>query len=144
MRFSQVRGHSVVSTSDARTVGRVGELVVDPGSRRVVALALSKTDGNVDTLTYDALTAIGADAVTVPSAAALSVAEGRLAELRDKRHGVLGKRVLSQRGDELGSVQDVEFDPADGRVGALLLADGSSLDGERLHGVGSYAVVVRA
>ena len=56
---------------------------------------------------------------------------------------MLGKRVLATSGDELGKVKDVEFDPATGDVLALLLDEGAS-PGERLIGVGSYAVVVQA
>ncbi|HVX44890.1 MAG TPA: PRC-barrel domain-containing protein, partial [Mycobacteriales bacterium] len=69
-------------------------------------------------------------------------ADGELAVLADKNHRVLGKRVLTDRGDEVGSVSDIEFDPETGAVRALLLGK-EEISGERLHAIGSYAVIVQ-
>lgn len=143
MRFSEAGGRHVVSTSTATTVGRVHGFVVDPLARRVVALELKKTEGPGDTLAWEALTAFGRDAVTVPGAAAITTAEGRVAELTGKSHGLLRKRVLTEAGDEVGTVEDVEFEAASGRVTALLTKT-EEIDGDRLIGIGSYAVVVRS
>lgn len=142
MRFSEARGHKVVSTSSATTVGRVDELLVEPAQRAVVALHLKKTEGDVDTLLWPAMTAFGRDAVTVSGAEALVKADGRIAELAGKPAHLLGKRVLTEDGDEQGKVQDVEFDPETGTL-TTLLTDRAEIPGERLSGVGSYAVVVR-
>jgi hypothetical protein len=60
-----------------------------------------------------------------------------------KDHHLLGKRVLSTGGDDLGKVDDVEFDPGTGTITALLLP-GGEVAGIRLVGVGSYAVVLQA
>ncbi len=143
MRFSEAGGRNVVSTSTATTVGRVHGFVVDPLARRVVALELKKTDGPGDTLSWEAMTAFGRDAVTVPGAEAITTAAGRVGELTGKVHAMLGKRVLTERGDEVGKLEDVEFDATSGQVTALLTKT-EEIDGARLLGVGSYAVVVRA
>ncbi|MFC7754785.1 PRC-barrel domain-containing protein [Tsukamurella soli] len=65
-----------------------------------------------------------------------------LVGLCGKDHRALGKRLLDTNGDELGRVDDVEFDPRSGDVTALVLADGR-VPGTRLVGIGSYAVVVQ-
>lgn len=143
IRFSDIAGNPVMNTASALTVGRVRSVVVDPAERRVVALGVRKSKGPGDTLLWDAISAIGPDAVTVDS-------EQRLAEppaaLRDRLSldvDIVGHRVLSDQGRELGQVRDVEFDPSDGAVVTLMLKD-AYVDGERLLGIGSYAVVVRA
>jgi sporulation protein YlmC with PRC-barrel domain len=142
MRFTEAHGHKVVSTSTAETVGRVEALLVDPASRRVVALELKKAkDG--DTLLWSNITAFGADAVTVAGAELLTPATPSVAALSGKTHALLGKRVLSSSGDELGSVADVEFDAGSGEVTGLLVHE-RMLAGSTLVGVGSYAVVVDA
>jgi hypothetical protein len=51
--------------------------------------------------------------------------------------------VLSTAGVQLGTILDVDFDPAVGRL-AWLLLEQAPIDAGRLLGVGSYAVVVRA
>ena len=103
---------------------------------------LKKTDSG-DTLRWQDITAFGADAVTVAGPERITDGGEDLGALLDKRNHVLGKRVLATSGDELGKVRDVDFDPATGYVLALLLEDGF-VEGKRLIGIGSYAVVVQA
>ena len=138
--FSEARGRKVVSTSTAGTVGKVHELVIDPATRTVLALELRKTDSG-SSLRYSDITAFGDDAVTVTGADKITEATEDVAALLGKDHHVLGKRVLSAAGVELGTVKDVEFSAESGRVTALHL-DGTEVSGARLLGVGSYAVVV--
>jgi uncharacterized protein YrrD len=141
-RFSEATGRQVVSTSTAATLGKVDEFLIDPSARSVVALRLKKA-GDGDTVRWADISAFGADAVTVPGADALTEIGPDLAELTGKDHRVLGKRVLSTAGDELGTIEDVEFDPETGTITTLLLTVGQ-VAGVRLIGVGSYAVVVHA
>ena len=92
---------------------------------------------------WPSIIAFGADAVTVTTAAAIVPPDANLAELAGKPHALLHKRVLSTAGVTLGSVLDVDFDPAFGRLAALLLEVGP-IDATRLLGIGSYAAIVRA
>lgn len=142
MRFSEAKGRKVVSTSTADTVGKVDEFVVDPKSHTVLALVLAKTDSG-PTLRWVDIVAFGTDAVTVTGADKITEADEDVAALTGKDHRLLGKRVLSTAGDELGKVSDVEFDGESGAVTSLVLDDGE-VAGTRLVGVGSYAVVVTA
>jgi sporulation protein YlmC with PRC-barrel domain len=142
MRFSEASGRKVVSTSSAETVGKIDGFVIDPQRRAVVAVECRKTAGG-DVLAWPDIVGFGADAVTVADAGAITEAGPELQALRGKDHRVLGKRVLSSAGDELGKVQDVEFDAGSGVVEALIV-EGAQIAGERLIGVGSYAVVVSA
>lgn len=141
MRFSEAHGHKVVSTASAETVGRIDSFVVDAPARQVLGLALKKAKGAGDTLPWASIAAFGTDAVTVADDAAVVSPEGRLKDLQDKRFSVEGKRVLTQAGVELGVVKDVDFDPTDGTVRALL-TDREEVAGSRLVDVGSYAVIV--
>jgi uncharacterized protein YrrD len=142
MRFSEAKGRKVVSSSTASTVGKVSRFVVDPATRAVVAVELRKTqDGDV--LRWSDITAFGADAVTVTDADMIGDGGERVKALSGKSHRVLGKRVLTSTGDELGKVDDVDFDPASGALTAILVDKGPEVPAGRLLGVGSYAVVVR-
>lgn len=142
MRFSEAKNRKVISTAGAETVGRIKDLIVDPRTRQIAALALRKTPGDGDILPWNDMTAFGHDAITVQSPERIVKAEGDLAILSDKDHRVLGKRVLTDRGEEIGSVSDLEFDPESGALRALLIGK-DEVSGERLHGIGSYAVIVR-
>ncbi len=142
MLFSEATGRKVVSTADASTVGVISAFVVDPATRKVVAVALSKTNGAGTMLPFEHIAAFGADAVTVAGADAIVEPDDRLTELSAKQHTILKKRALTTAGDEVGTVRDVEFDPADGALVSIRL-DENTWDGQGLVGVGSYAVMLR-
>ncbi len=141
MRFSEASGRQVVSTSTAATVGKVDDFVVDPRRRAVVALVLKKTESG-DTLLWSSLTAFGTDAVTVTGAEQITAPPPEIQALSGKDHRILGKRVLTTSGDDIGKVNDIEFDPETGTITALVLT-GGDMAGISLVGVGSYATVVR-
>ncbi len=142
MRFTECRKRPVVDTSSAVTLGKVDRLLLDPSTRAVAAVVV-KRKGDVDTLPWAGVQAFGPDAVTVTGEDALVVAEGHLSELRGKDRAVLGKRVLTDAGDEMGTVDDVEFDASSGSI-TTLLTTGGEIAGTRLLGIGSWAVVVSA
>ncbi len=142
MLFSEAMGRKVVSTDTASTVGKVSDYVVDPRLPGIVALTLSRTPQG-SALPWGNIIAFGVDAVTVPGAAAVVEPDQYLAELAGKPHTLRHKRVLTTSGVQLGTVLDVDFDPAMGRLAALMLEQGP-IDAARLLGVGSYAVMVRA
>ena len=138
--FSEAKGRKVVSTTTADTVGQVHELIVDPSTRTILALKLNKTASG-DTLRYTDITAFGDDAVTVTGADRITGTSEDVAALLGKDHHLVGKRVLSAAGTDLGKVKDIEFTPESGRV-TTLYVDNTQISGARLLGVGSYAVVV--
>lgn len=141
MRFSEARGRKVLSTSSAETIGRVEGFLVDPATRRVVGLHLKKTPGDEDTVAWDDLESFGVDAVTLDAVDRLRRADGQLAELGSKDRSLIGRRLLEESGNELGKVEDVEFDAATGEI-TLLRTKSDEIAGARLRGVGPYAVVV--
>ncbi len=141
--ISQAIKRPVMSTADARTVSVVAGFIIDPTDRRILAVRLAKTPGTADTLHWDDITAFGPDAVTVPAETAITPARGRAAELTGRDAELLGKRLLTDTGVELGKVEDVDFDPANGSINYLIGAHDRHA-GTRLLGCGSYAVIIRA
>jgi sporulation protein YlmC with PRC-barrel domain len=142
MRFSESRGLELVDTKRAVSIGTVDGFVVDPRTHRITALRLTHVDADGEFVDYDELEGFGRDAVTVAGS-------GRIRPARDQRdEGVasrdldlVGKRLLTESGNEVGEITDVEFDPSDGTV-TELFTPRASIAGDRLIGVGSYAVVV--
>jgi sporulation protein YlmC with PRC-barrel domain len=60
----------------------------------------------------------------------------------DGKLELLGKRAMSDMGNDLGTVTDVVFDPVSGAIEALV-AGANEQPGASLLGVGSYAAVLR-
>ncbi|HEX3827930.1 MAG TPA: hypothetical protein VHV82_11735 [Sporichthyaceae bacterium] len=141
MRFTEGLHHDVVSTSTAATVGRVEGFVVRPAPARIVALRLGKTPTKDTLLDWSRLSAFGPDAVTVDSMEELHpAASGVEHDLADSSRDLLGKLALSEAGDGLGTVTDVEFDPASGAV-LTIMTDRQNMAGDQLIGLGEYAAV---
>jgi uncharacterized protein YrrD len=142
MRLKAARGTKVVNLVDAETVGTVDGYVIDPARHAIVALRLGKVSDDHSFLSWTALQAFGPDAVTVAGADRLRpVADDLERRAASKDLQVVGKPVLTQSGNALGKIEDAEFDPESGAIVAFHL-DTGAVTGDRLIGVGSYAVVV--
>ena len=137
-------GHPVVATENAEQLGQTSGVAVDPSRARIVALHVSGSKGSARFVPWERIASFGADAVMVQDADAVRDTEGPFEQrVADGEGDVLGKRTLTDRGDEIGAIEDVEFDPGDGRLESLQVA-GQAIAPERLLGIGAYAVVVRA
>ena len=144
MKLREGYGRKVVSTDDAETIGRLEAFVIDAEQRSVVGLRLAKVRGDGPFVSWSDLQGFGTDAVTVPSAGVLRLAMSEAEErAASKEFQPIGKLVLSELGTVLGKVEDVDFDEGSGALVGLDLGPAGSVAGDRLLGLGSYAVVVR-
>ena len=142
MLFSQARKRDVVDTATATRIARVDGFVVLPGPARVALLRLGKVSGAGTLLAWDDVQGFGPDAVTVATDAVVRPARDALEQrAEDNDLEILGKRVLTERGMELGTVTDVDFDPDTGSI-TTLITKTETIAGERLIGLGGYAAVV--
>lgn len=143
MRFTEIHGRKVVSLADAETLGRVDRYVIDPGRQAVVALRLSRVRGDACFLSWADLHAFGADAVTVDDASRLRPAADEAEErAASKDLQIIGKLVLGTSGTVLGKGEDVEVDGESGAIVAVDLGEAGTVAGDRIVGLGSYALVV--
>jgi uncharacterized protein YrrD len=144
MLFSQARKRDVVNTATATRVARVDGFVVLPGPARVALLRLGKVSGAGTLLAWEDVRGFGPDAVTVATDAVIRPPRDGLEQrAEDNDLEILGKRILTERGMELGSITDVDFDPETGAV-TTLLTKIETIAGQRMIGLGGYAVVVSA
>lgn len=148
MRLTETLGRKVVGVDDATTLGTVSGFVVRPDEPQLAALRLRRPGGRGTVLPWARVRAVGADAVMAlaPSDSGEDDADeggGRVLSKHAVKHGeVLGKRVLTELGDDVGEVTDVEFDPESGALLGVLVGE-ESLDAGRMRGLGSYALVLR-
>lgn len=141
--FRQVVGRKVVSRSSAQELGTVSDFLYD-GVRRSIAAIVLGHGRKARIVDWKNVTGFGADAVMVSDDDALrEPADERESQACSGKLGLVGKRALTETGNELGTVDDVVFDPRDGRVLALVVA-GKERPAEGLLGAGSYAAVMEA
>ncbi|MFJ8005096.1 PRC-barrel domain-containing protein [Streptomyces fagopyri] len=137
--FSEINGLPVVTLGEAARIGVVKSLTIDAGAGVVSRLRIARARGRKETsLAWDVLHAVGPDALLVRSDTVLDA----LPPTGPPHHEALGARVLTESGDERGTVRDIAFDPATGRIEEIRTTSGG-FPGELLTGLGDYALVVR-
>jgi sporulation protein YlmC with PRC-barrel domain len=142
-RFSAAQGRRLVSRTSAEDLGDLTHLVVDVAQRQVTLLVAGKGRKAV-LVDWDQVSGFGPDAVMVADEGALHAArDDHESAAADGKLELIGRRVLSDAGENLGELSDVEFDPATGAVEALVIGD-REVPAASLRGAGSYAVVVTA
>ena len=138
MKFSETLGRTVLDTSSAKTIGSVDGFIVDPASSAIVSLIIK--GGDHDLLPWSSLESFGDDAVTVSSGDTLVETDELTKPWVKGKIDLLGSLTLTERGDELGEITDVEFGE-DGGLTRIHLGD-ESVAARRLLGVGRYAAVL--
>lgn len=139
--FRDARGRKVVSRATARNLGEVGHLVVDAAQRRITAVVVGRGK-KAQLIDWPQLSGFGPDAVMVGDDDALRPpGDDRERAAADGKLDLVGRRTLTELGNELGVLEDITFDPATGAVETLVVG-GRAVPAESLLGYGSYAAVL--
>lgn len=116
MKAETIKGLAVVSITDGAKLGRVDDLIFDPATKSVSALRVSAEKQNA-LIPFEKIKSLGSGAITVPDTEVTqwvkpdSAFKG-LMNLEEFKK----LRVVDEAGTFLGTIQDVEIDPQDGRV----------------------------
>ena len=139
--FRAAIGRRAVSRASAEKLAPVRHLVVDVANKQVSALVIGK-GRKARVVDWTDLSGFGADAVMVMDDGALRapVDDHDKAAVAGQLE-LVGKRALSELGNELGKVDDVVFDPGTGHLELLVIGD-QEYPATRLLGNGSYAAVL--
>ena len=121
--FTAATGRKVLSRASAEELGKLTQLLVDVGDRRVAQLVVGK-GRRARSVDWEHVTGFGPDAVMLDDAASLVTRDATTAGA-----DLLGQRALSELGNELGWVDDVIFDPTTGAILSLVV-------GTRAHAAG--------
>jgi sporulation protein YlmC with PRC-barrel domain len=142
-RFTAVPGRRVVSRASAEELGSLAQVVVDVQRRQVASLVVGKGRRAL-VVEWEHVSGFGPDAVMVDEESSLHPpGDDREHAAADGKLELTGKRVLSDMGNELGTISDVVFDPDTGAIESLMVGD-LELPAASLLAVGSFAVIVRA
>jgi sporulation protein YlmC with PRC-barrel domain len=139
--FRRSIGRKVVSRASAKELGVVDHLLVDAERRRVAAVIIGPAK-KAQLVDWAEISGFGPDAVMIGD-------EGSLRPPGDEREqaavegtlDLIGKRALTERGNELGKLDDVTFDADTGALQDLVIGD-RCIPAGALLGAGSYAAVL--
>jgi uncharacterized protein YrrD len=142
-RLSEVDGERVMSRDSAEQLGTLRHVVIDASARRIVALHVAGRKKKSQLVDWSAITGFGPDAIVVESEDALRPpAEGRELEAASGHLNLDGRLTLSEGGDSLGTLTDIEFDETSGAVERIVTETGS-FHGSQLGAIGPYCLILR-
>lgn len=142
LRFSDAGATPVYSKTSADEIGTVIRWIVDAADGRIRALHVTGRRRKAQVVDWADVVGFGPDAVVVSD-------EQRLREPQDDyerritagKLELQGRRVLTDRGYEIGALVDVEFDEGTGGV-ATAHTDRAAVRGDGMIVIGDYAMVV--
>ena len=141
--FRQSVGRKVVSRASAKELGAVNHLLIDAQQREVAAIVIGRGK-KARLVEWAQLSGFGPDAVMVVDEGALRPpVDGRERDGADGKLELVGRRALSERGNELGTIDDVTFDADTGALEELRIGD-RRIGAGALLGCGSYAAVLES
>ncbi len=117
MKFSELKGRAVINVEDAEKIGEVENLLLDPGSRKVIGWKV-KTAGLFSTpisVTAQQIINIGPDAVTIKIDTAKPLETKNEPETVELT-AIMGNKVVTDAGVLVGEVHDVLVDPVSGAI----------------------------
>lgn len=127
MKFGDVKGIDVVSLDGATKLGTVEDVLLD--SERRQALGFRVKAGGLFSGTKAVLLpdvqAIGADAMTIQDESKLN-SENKVEALQGSlgRDGLVGSRVMTESGSDIGTVEDFDVSFPDGAITGYVLRSG--------------------
>lgn len=141
--FHRAARRKVLSRASAQELGAVEHLLLDAQRRQIAAVIIGHRK-KAQLVDWAQLSGFDPDAVMVSDESALRPpANERERAAADGKLDLIGIRTLTETGNELGTIDDVSFDPDTGAV-ETLRNDDREIPAGSLLGSGSYAVVLDA
>lgn len=129
---SSVLGKDVLSLATGQKLHTVKDVVINEANDDIVALVLQEGGLLSSSLVVpvDRISSFGKDAVVVPDADAVgSVSDfPEIQPLIDKRGRITGRKVYTEAGEDHGTIKDMYFDEASGRVVGFEVSGGVKSD----------------
>lgn len=126
--YQQVKGLSVVTMKAGKKVGAIDEILTDKEGHRVCWLRVGDgglfSGGRSSWVPAEAIHGIGEHAVTIDAEDSLGsddAAPGAV-ELAKSGHHLVGKKVITDTGNYLGTIRDYNFSPDDFALTSLSIA----------------------
>jgi uncharacterized protein YrrD len=121
-------GRPILSLSEGVRVGEVKDVILGATNETVVGLLVDDGGlfGSAHVVPVDEIESFGRDAVVVTDRASIRSASDvpDIKEILDRKTSLIGTRVFTETGDAQGSVNDIYFDEASGRVLSLEVTGG--------------------
>lgn len=119
-------GLPIINLSDGETVGRVKDVLFNPGTSKVngVVVDIGGWLKGARKICFQDFVAVGEDAITIADDRVVVKMQPDEECILSSEGAVVGNKVMTKDGNELGTIADIIFDPASGAVTHYQLSDG--------------------
>lgn len=130
IKANDVIGLKVITLETGKEVAKVQDVVYDPRDNMVKALVIDEggwfSDAKV--ILFEDIKSIGEDAVIIESEEKVRTASevsSRVANIAREEQNLTKTKIITEEGDELGSVSDIIFDSKTGKVEEFEVSQGA-------------------
>ena len=120
IKGKEMIGRSVMTIDGGVQLNKVQDLVFDHDANQVLALLVDEGGWfrSAKVVPFEMVKSIGDDAVMVQDESDVISArdDSRIAELLDSKTGIIGTKLLTEEGRDLGKIADVYFEERSGKV----------------------------
>lgn len=115
MKFSELKGRAVVNLEDAKKIGEVEDLMIEPDGHHIVSLKVkSGLFSSAKIVPVADVKSVGADAVTIVASAGTTDPQTNMSSSGSREplevSSILGNKVVTDAGTLVGELRDVLFD----------------------------------
>lgn len=129
---SSILGKDVLSLATGERLHTVSDVIINENNDDIVALVLQEGGllGSTLVVPIDSVSSFGKDAVVIPDAASVGRASDfpEIQPLVEHRGRITGRKVFTESGEDHGSIKDMYFDEASGRVLGFEITGGAFAD----------------
>ncbi len=122
-------GKDVLSLADGIRIHSVKDLIIGEENDCIVALLVDEGGllSGSTVVPIEAVHSFGKDAVVIADASAVVAASSypRVHAILDRKESLLGKKVFTNEGQQLGKINDMYFDETDGQIRGLEVSSGT-------------------
>ncbi len=120
MKWSDLKGTSVVNVGTAEKLGSIEDMLLDGAGKRVLGFRVRSGGGlrtHHEAMLLSDVKSFGDDAVTIDDQSRLN-REDTFSDLRDSltASGIVGSKVMTEDGQQIGSISDLSADMDAARV----------------------------
>jgi uncharacterized protein YrrD len=126
-RYREVLNLPVICANNGKLAGVVKDVLFNTETREARAFLLEHKGFEIGKrlVLLKKVLSLGADAVVIDSEdCVLKVGRSAYSEFFGKRERILGLRIFSRKGEDLGVVSDIIFDWTTGRIESIEVSDG--------------------
>jgi uncharacterized protein YrrD len=130
LRGKDILKRPVIARDTGEKVGQVEDLVIDRSGTRVLGMVVAgkMIFGSDKVVPWEAVRSVGLDSAVIDSKSSVIKASQapEIAEVLKEGYVLLGNRLLTTGGRELGKIENVFFDPETGSVEGYELTGGTN------------------